>query len=378
MVQSLVEDTGADAAPAGLRRYASSRLRVLDLGTVPWLQSQSVHHGIAHAFGPDTPDTLVIVRPDRPYLCVGRHALGAPLSRSAVARSGLPLVRRALGGGTVLITPDQTFFVFVVHRRRLPLPDPGAMVWCLGAGAAAYRALGVDAHVDGTTDLHSSGGPTSAGGAGARRKLCGSGSATVGDAAVFGGNVIVDFDPDRFLELLQYPTRVTREVVAEEMRAQMGSVRTCGGGSPSAEEVSAAVRRGVQAACGVELVPGELTREEIASARRSEAWLRRVPQAPERTTRVWWKVRSGSGVLRAVLTRPRHAAMLLVVRDRIVSRVVADVPADAALVESVSRALTGRPLDEPPDAATWAACGLPSDGAYELSGWLRIAAHTVT
>lgn len=367
MVQPLVENTGADTAPSPRRVYASSRLRLVDLGTVPWLQSQSIHHGIAHAFGPDSPDTLVIVRPDRPYLCVGRHALGAPLSPAAVARSGLPVVRRALGGGTVLITPEQTFFVFVVHRRRLPLPDPAAMVWCLGAGAAAYRALGVDAHVDGTTDLQNG-----------DRKLCGSGSATIGEAAVFGGNLIVDFDPDRFLDLLQYPTRVTREVVGHEMHAQMGSVRTCGGARPSAEEVSVALRRGVEAGCGVELVPGRLRAEETASARRSEAWLRRVPQAAERPTRVWWKVRSGSGVLRAVLTRPHHAALLLVVRDRVVTDVVADIPADAALVAAVSRALHGRSLDDPPDAAGWAASGLPSDAAYELSGWLRTAAHTVS
>jgi lipoate-protein ligase A len=367
MVQSLVENTGADAAPARRRRYASSCLRLIDLGTVPWLQSQSIHHGIAHGFGPDTPDTLVIVRPDQPYLCVGRHALGAPLSPSAVARSGLPVVRRALGGGTVLITPDQTFFVFVVHRRRLPLPDAGAMVWCLGAGAAAYRALGVDAHVDGMTDLKS--GP---------RKLCGTGSATIGEAAVFGGNVIVDFEPDRFLELLQYPSRVTREVVAREMHAQMGSVRACGGGLPSPDDVALALRPGVETACDVELVPGELTAAEVAGARRSEAWLRRVPQAVGRPTRVWWKVRSGSGVLRAVLTRPRHAALLLTVRDRVITDVLADVPADATLLGPVARALTGRALDEPPDAATWAACGLSSDAAYELSGWLRTAAHTVT
>lgn len=367
MVSGAVEQTGVGRDGAARRGFASPALRLLDLGTVPWLQSQSIHHGVAHAFGPDSPDTLLVVRPDRPYISVGRHGLGAPLSPPAVARSGLPVVRRALGGGTVLITPEQTFFVFVVNRRRLPLPDPEAMRWCLSAGAAAYAALGVDAQMSGTTDLCSGG-----------RKLCGSGAATIGEAAVFGGNVMTGFDVATFLDVLHYPSRATRELVAREMLAQMGSVHDCGGGRPTPDEVAAAVRDGVRSACGVELVPGELSVAEIESAKRSEHWLTRVPKPSIPASRTWWKVRTGSGVLRAALTRPRPAALLLTVRDRVIAEVVPDMPVDGTVLDQTARVLVGRSLDDPPSPAAWAASGLQSDAVLELSRWLRQAAHTVT
>lgn len=312
-------------------------MRLLDLGTVPWIRSQSVHHAVAACFGEDSPDTVVLVRPDRSYLCVGHHGLGPPPSPAALRRTGLPVVRRRLGGGTVLVTPEQTFYVLVVHRRRLPLPDAGALRWCLGPAVAAYARLGVPAEAGPGTDVTGMG-----------RKLCGSGAASVGEASVFGGNVLADFDPDLFLAALRLPSAEVRRLMAEELRAQMGSVRQATGAVPGALAVAAALREAVEEACETRLLPGDLTAAETAALPGVERWLRRVPAAsPPAAASGCWKVRAGCGLVRVVLSRPRRLVVLVTVRGGAVAGVTAERPGGRAAAAGLATALEGRPLDAP-------------------------------
>jgi lipoate-protein ligase A len=337
-------------------------MRLLDLGTVPWIRSQSVHHAVAACFGEDSPDTVVLVRPDGPYLCVGHHGLGPPPSPAALRRIGLPVVRRRLGGGTVLITPAQTFYVLIVHRRRLPLPDAAALRWCLGPAVAAYRRLGVPAEAGPGTDV-----------TGAGRKLCGSGAASVGEASVFGGNVLADFDPDLFLEALRLPSGAVRRLMAEELRAQMGSVRQATGAVPGAGAVAAALREAVEETCETRLLPGGLRAAETAALPGVERWLRRVPRRPAAAPSGCWKVRAGCGLVRVVLSRPRRLVVLVTVRGGAVAGVAAERPEGRGVAARLATALQARRLDAPlpldgldPEAA--AAVGAALAAARRLFG----------
>jgi lipoate-protein ligase A len=352
--------------PVTSRRFGSDRMRLIDLGTVPWIRSQSVHHAVARCFDEATPDTLVIVRPDSSYLCVGHHGIGAPLSPAAVRRGGLPVVRRRLGGGTVLITPEQTFYVLVVHRRRLPLPDPRALAWGLGPAVAAYRRLGVAAEAGPATDVCA-----------ADRKLCGSGAATVGEAAVFGGNVIVDFDPESFLAVLRLPSRAVREAVGAELRAQMGSVRLATGAVPDGGTVAAALRAAVEEACATRLVPGVLSAAEEAALPAVERWLRRLPPPSPPPLPACWKVRAGCGVLRLVLTGPRPTAVLVTVRGGAVAAVTAERPAGRGLAARVGAVLHDHPLDRPVDDAALREAGVAPGAAAEVVSGLREARRRI-
>jgi lipoate---protein ligase len=345
-------DRGPPVTP---RRFGSDWMRLLDLGTAPWIRSQSVHHAVAQCFDDTTPDTLVVVRPDASYVSVGNHGVGAPLSPAAVRRQGLPVLRRRLGGGTVLITPAQTFYVLVVHRRRLPLPDARALAWCLGAAVAAYRRLGVAAEAGPATDVCAAG-----------RKLCGSGAATVGEAAVFGGNILADFDPEPLLAVLRFPSAAARQAVGEEMRAQMGSVRLATGVTPDPGAVGGALRAAVEEACATRLVPGLLSRAEESALPAVERWLRcRPPVTPPRPA-ACWKVRAGCGVVRLVPSRPRGTAALATVRAGVVVAVTAERREGRHLAACLEAALAGRALDAPVDAGTLEDAGIPGAAAVEV------------
>ena len=350
----------AGSDPRILRRGpGSARMRLLDLGTVPWIRSQSVHHAVAACFDDDSPDTVVLVRPDRPYLCVGHHGLGPQPSPAAARRLGLPVVRRRLGGGTVLITPEQTFYVLVVHRRRLPLPDPASLRWCLGPAVGAYARLGVVAEAGPGIDVTGSG-----------RKLCGSGAASIGTASIFGGNVLGAFDPGLFVDALRLPSGTARRLMAEELTAQMGSVEQATGAVPAAAAVTAALRDAVEEACATELVPGELTTAEEAALPGVERWLRGSPGRAVGGPPGCWKVRAGCGLVRVVLTEPRRAALVVTVRTGAVAAVTAERPRDRGLAAALEEILAGGPLELPPEAAA----GIGTADRAALAGALE-AAH---
>lgn len=342
-------------------------MRLLTLGTVPWIRSQSVHHAIAHTFGQATPDTFVIVRPDRPYVSLGRHSVGVPVSRAAAARLRMPIVRRRLGGGAVLITPEQTFFVLVASQKRLPLPDRRAYTWALAAGAAAYRRLGIDAQVGPGNDLTAGG-----------RKLCGSGAASIGAAAVVGGNVIHDFDAAQFLDLVETPSPALRRALLDEMQAQMGSVRLLTGRRPAPSDVADALIRGAEEAYGASLIPGSLTDVEQAALPATEAWLRRIPAAADASRSPYWKVRSGSGVLRLTLENGQCRPLIVLVREHKIASVVAEQPGDAAIADALDTVLRDRAVDDLPAVASFEAAAVPGDVAAELAGRLRGLERWVT
>jgi hypothetical protein len=48
-------------------------IRLLDLGFVSALHSQTVYHAVGHAMTEDSPDTIILVTPDQRYVCIGYH-----------------------------------------------------------------------------------------------------------------------------------------------------------------------------------------------------------------------------------------------------------------------------------------------------------------
>jgi lipoate-protein ligase A len=48
-------------------------IRLLDLDRVAPVRSQTVYHAVAHALTAEIPDTIILVSPTDPYVCIGYH-----------------------------------------------------------------------------------------------------------------------------------------------------------------------------------------------------------------------------------------------------------------------------------------------------------------
>ena len=95
-------------------------IRLLNLGEVSPIRSQAIYHGVAYAMGPDDPDTITLMRPSAPYVCIGHHQDAATeVDLEYCAEAGLAVYRREVGGGAVYLDGGLEMARKFVHDKIL-------------------------------------------------------------------------------------------------------------------------------------------------------------------------------------------------------------------------------------------------------------------
>lgn len=250
-------------------------LRVVDLGTVGALRSQALWHAIASAIEPDAGPTLSLCRPGEPYVSIGYHRRLDEVDGAFCRAEGLPVLRRRIGGGPVLIDCDQLFFGIALPVGKAPAGVDRLYATLLEPAAAAFRALGLRARVDGLNDI-----------AVGERKVSGTGAGQIGDGVVVVGNIIFGFDHERMARVLDLPDAAMREEYLRLMRRHVSSLRDEGLGDVTVADANAALRDAYATALGATIVDAPLSEREQAAVRRWEqrladdAWTRGPGHAP--------------------------------------------------------------------------------------------------
>ncbi len=177
------------------------------LGDVPPVWSQAVYHGLAELGR----EGLIIVSPSRPYVSVGyfQDAV-ASVDLDYCRGAGLPVVRRMVGGGAVLLDGGQVFYQLVFKRGRPGLPgDIDGLYNVLSAAPVeAYRRLGVEVRRRPVNDLVTAEG----------KKIAGQGGAEIGPSLVFVGSIIVRFDYETMVRALRVPDEKFRDKLYHSLR----------------------------------------------------------------------------------------------------------------------------------------------------------------
>jgi lipoate-protein ligase A len=319
-------------------------IRVISLMEASAVESQAIYHAVAEVFGSTTPDTILLVRPREPYLCLGYHQDPTrELDLAAVARRGLPLLRREVGGGAVYLDAGQVFLQWVMAPSHLPYALGERYRVFAEPIVATYRRFGIPAELRPVNDIHVRG-----------RKIGGCGAARIGGAEVVVSSFIVRIDVSVLVETLRVDSAKMRDKVYQQMSEYVTSIEREAGDPPLLGELVGAYREEVQRVLGRRLVDGELTAEEhealtrVSSRLADPAWVeggggRRV---------LGVKVHEG----RAVQARSHKAAgglvrWVVVVEDgRLVDATLEGdftiEPASAA--EALADAVVGKPIEDAP------------------------------
>lgn len=254
-------------------------IRLLDLGLVPSLRSQTLYHALAHAMAPEDPDTILLVSPADPYVCIGFHQeLEKEVDLSYCRARGLPVYRREVGGGAVYLDRSQIFTQWVFHRNHLPGSVEKRFELHIGPLVETYRELGIPAYHRPLNDVHVAG-----------RKIGGTGAASAGEAEVVVGSLMLDFDTEVMARVLKVPSEKMRDKVYQSLREYMTTMARELGQTPDRKRVKAIYLDKCRAILGAEILPGTLTEREEAEAREwddrllSPEWLyqRGGPRRPE-------------------------------------------------------------------------------------------------
>jgi lipoate-protein ligase A len=275
-----------------------SDIRLLDLDLCSFTESQTLYHAVADAMRPGDPNTIIMCRPRRPYVCIGRHQeLAREVDLDACRRLGLPVMRREVGGGAVYLDRGQVFFQLVWHPKDVPSHISEAFEYFSRGPVDCYRELGVTgAQFHPVNDLQVSG-----------RKIGGLGAASIGPGFVFVGSIIMSFNARAAASVLRIPDEKMRDKVAQTIDAYVSSLEKELGHSVPPPVVRKELIAGFERALDARLVPGRLRQEEHESYRRwvskmrTHAWLDevRLQKGAHKPVRITGHVQLGHGVHKA-------------------------------------------------------------------------------
>ena len=184
-----------------------------NLGKVPWQQSQLIYHALAHLGR----ESLSLVSPARPYVCIGYHQdADQEVDLEFCKARGIPVFRRDLGGGAVYLDGNQLFFQLILHRDNPEVPKRKEFFYrkFLEPVIRVYRTLGIEAVYKPINDVIVE-----------ARKISGTGAGEIGECVVFVGNLIVDFDYDMMCRVLKVPDEKFRDKVKKTLRENLSTIR---------------------------------------------------------------------------------------------------------------------------------------------------------
>lgn len=286
----VLSGVGCSRAGASMRR-----IRLIDAGSVPPIRSQTIYHAAARAMGPETPDSIIVVSPSSPYVCIGFHQdLEQEVDLAFCRAHGLPVVRREVGGGAVYLDAGQVFLQWILHEEHLPPGLEAQFALYVRPLVETYRALGIPAEFRPVNDVHVSG-----------KKIGGTGAAQIGLARVLVGSLMFDFDKRTMARVLKVPSEKMRDKVFASLEGYMTTMRELLPELPPREEVTTVYLERCAEALDAEIVPGAWTDEEDAVARRLDEefltpeWLERGGRSRAGVVKIHEGVRVAEGAFKA-------------------------------------------------------------------------------
>ncbi|MBR9981342.1 MAG: DUF116 domain-containing protein [Desulfatitalea sp.] len=201
-----------------------------------------------------TPDTLHFLQFLPRCVLVGFHQSVAEEIRSDYCRQhGIEINRRVTGGGAILFDESQLGWEVICDKSffNVRIPDQGLFRRLCEPVVTALAKLGLAATFRPRNDIEING-----------RKISGTGGTESGDAFLFQGTMLVDFDVDTMLRSLRIPVEKLKAKEIDSVRERVTCLKWELGRVPPLEAIKEAIRTSFEQHLGIRLQSGGLTDEE--------------------------------------------------------------------------------------------------------------------
>ena len=236
-------------------------IRWLDLGLVSPVRSQTIYHAAAYALDADSPDTIILVAPTDPYVCIGFHQeLEKEVDVDYCRAHRLSTYRREVGGGAVYLDQNQVFAQWVFHRNALPANLGERFALYVKPLVETYHVLNIAATYRPINDVHVNG-----------KKIGGTGAAQMGESEVVVGSLMFDFDFELMSKVLKVSSEKMRDKIFQSLNEYMTTMTRELGKTPDRDAVVKIYIDHCQAALGRTIVRGEPTAKELVLAEQLDA-----------------------------------------------------------------------------------------------------------
>ena len=280
--------------------------RLLDLGAVDGFTMTNLYEAVAKAVDEhDSPNTLILNHPAEPFVNVGFHqVVEKEVDVSFVHQRKLYIVRRSIGGGTILDGPLEQDYFFIVRKESPECPSDIKEFYqrFLSPVAYALGRLGVQAEYKPLNDVVVR-----------DRKISGNGGISIGETMVLAGDVLLDLPIELMTRVLRVPDEKFRDKLKKSLSKWMTSLTLELGDAPTKDETKRYLVEEFERQFGVMTEEGQLsTREraylsEFLAERKRKEWIfmkdmshkRLLQDARARQVKVKEGVRICEGVYKA-------------------------------------------------------------------------------
>ena len=313
---------------------------VFDLGRLPGEQSMLVFHALARM----GTEALVIVSPLTPLASIGYFQdAGKELDLEFCKRSGIPYMRREVGGGATYLDGNQIFYQLIWKKDnpRFPRVMKESFPWFSEAPVETYRSFGIQAEYRAINDIVTREG----------RKIAGEGGGDIGECMVFVGGILLDFNYEIMSKILKVPDEKFRDKIFKTMEENVTTLKRELGTAPPRNDVVRVLRAEFEKRVG-ELEPASLSPEIVSKMRELELWMtsddflhKKTPKIPKGV-----KIREGLEIFYGLhkakggLIRTAEEISENKIEDITISGDFSFTPKEQ--LGGVEKALVGTPLDE--------------------------------
>ena len=202
-------------------------MKIYRAGRLDNLRSITLFHAMARLGY----EGLIVTSPAETYISVGYFDRTEEIiDLERCRRKGIPVIRREVGGGAVLLDENQVFYQLILRRNqgKLPFKIEEAYRKFSQPVINTYRRLGVETEYRPINDIVVKE---------SKRKISGQGAADIGESFVFVGGLLLRFNTRLMSELFRVPEEKFRDKLYKSLEENISWVERETGRLPSYEEV---------------------------------------------------------------------------------------------------------------------------------------------
>ncbi|MDA8390329.1 MAG: biotin/lipoate A/B protein ligase family protein [Gammaproteobacteria bacterium] len=278
--------------------------RLLDTGLRSAAENMALDRTLLESAQAGGINTLRFLR-FKPSALIGFHqSAGQELHLEYCREHGIDVSRRITGGGALYCDEGQIGWELFLDRRTFDTADMLAIAGKVcGMAVQGLRRLGIDAAFRPRNDIEVAG-----------RKIGGTGGAFDGEALLYQGTVLVDFDIERMLKVLRIPQEKLSDKAIASARERITTLNELAGDTITIAAVQEALTGAFADGFGVTWRAQQLTADEQGLFARyrqemdSQAWVYETDRPRLDVATVSAVRKTSGGLVRVMLLvdRPRE------------------------------------------------------------------------
>ena len=233
-------------------------MNLIKLDKLPGQDSMLIFHVLARIGY----EGLVIVSPAQPLASIGYFQdAEKEIDLDFCKNEGIPVMRREVGGGATYLDGNQIFYQMLWNKKNSKFPANIKKIFELFSQPACetYRKFGINASFRAENDIITDKG----------KKIAGEGGGDIGDAMVFVGGILLDFDYRTMSKVLKVPDEKFRDKIYKSMEENLTTMKRELGEIPPREDIKRVLVEGFEKLTG-KLEPVNLDDEAIRKMRELE------------------------------------------------------------------------------------------------------------